>query len=80
MVRYEYIHFVKQEDKPKTSVWSCRNNNSRDQLGIVKWHSAWRKYCYFSTCRAVYSTGCLSNIIEFVDLKNKEHKEQKNIS
>ena len=67
MTRFEYIHLVKIEDKPKTSVWSCRNNKSGDELGVIKWYPAWRQYCYFPTVQAVYSTGCLKDIEEFVE-------------
>jgi len=54
---YEYIEFVRVEEKPKTSVWSCRNRKSGDELGIVRWHGPWRRYCYFPLVQAVYSEG-----------------------
>jgi hypothetical protein len=38
---YQYIHFVKIADKPKTSVWSCRNTRCGAELGIVEWYPAW---------------------------------------
>ncbi|KKL76429.1 hypothetical protein LCGC14_2045000 [marine sediment metagenome] len=63
---YEYVHFEKVEDKPKTSVWSCRNNNSEEELGVVKWYAPWRCYCYFPTVQAVYSPGCLVDINDFI--------------
>ncbi len=64
--QYKFIHFIKKEDKPKTSVWSCCNNRSGGELGIVKWYPAWRQYCYFPTIQAVYSIGCLDDIKEFI--------------
>lgn len=64
---YKFIHFIKIEDKPKTSVWSCLNNRSNEELGIVKWYPSWRQYCYFSTVEAVYSVGCLKNIDHFIN-------------
>lgn len=64
--RYQFIHFVKIEQKPKTSVWHCRNNRSGNELGIVKWYGPWRQYCYFPTTPAVYSAGCLNDIQEFI--------------
>lgn len=64
--RFEYIHFVKTADKPKTSVWSCRNSRSDDELGEVRWYGSWRRYCYFPTVQAVYSQGCLNDIAEFI--------------
>lgn len=63
---YEYIHFVKVEQREKTAVWSCRNNKSGDELGIVKWHGPWRAYCFFPSGPAVYSAGCLIDLAEFM--------------
>ena len=64
--QYKYIRFEKTEDKPKTSVWSCRNNRSSEELGIIKWYSGWRQYCYFPLTQAVYSAGCLEDINSFI--------------
>lgn len=64
--KYQYIHFVKVADKPKTSVWSCRNNRSQAELGEVRWYAPWRRYCYFPTNKAVYSLGCMNDIIDFI--------------
>jgi hypothetical protein len=66
MNKYEYVHFVHIEDKPKTSVWSCRMNRTDNELGQVKWYSPWRQYCYFPTVQAVYSAGCLKDIEDFI--------------
>lgn len=65
--RYKYIHFVKLRDCKKTSVWSCRNNKSEDELGQIKWYGVWRQYCYFPTIQAVYNAGCLNDIREFIN-------------
>ena len=64
---FQYIRFMQKESIGKTSIWSCRNIHHGDELGIIKWHSAWRTYCYFPTVQAVYSQGCLKNIVEFID-------------
>ena len=66
--KFKFIHFVKVEDKPKTSVWSCRNNRSGDELGIVKWYPGWRQYCFFPAIyeETVYSAGCFEDIKTFM--------------
>ena len=64
--RYKYIHMVKVDEKPKTSVWSVRNNTSGVHLGEVRWNGPWRQYCYFPNARAVYSSGCLEDIASFM--------------
>ena len=65
--KFEYIYFELIEEKPKTKVFSCRNNRSNTELGIVKWYPAWRRYCYFPTVQAVYSVGCLDDIKNFIE-------------
>lgn len=75
-LKYKYIHFVKTEGKPKTSVWECRNNSSGHELGVVKWNSGWRQYCYFPTVQAVYSSGCLNNISEFISTIMQERAKE----
>jgi len=64
--RYKYINFEVIVEKPKTKVWSCRNNYSTTELGQVKWYRAWKQYCYFPSCPAVYSVGCLEDINNFI--------------
>jgi len=72
---YEYIHFVKVGEKPKTSVWNCCNTRSAMLLGVVKWHATWRQYCYFPAAWAtVYSAGCLWDIREFIAQINAAHQ------
>jgi len=70
--QYEYINFKLKEKKPKTKVWSCRNNNSFEELGVVKWFPAWRRYCYFPVIQAVYSRGCLNDISTFIEAAMQE--------
>ena len=62
---YQYIHFIKLADKPKTSVWSCRNTKSDFELGTIQWYLAWRQYCFFPT-NAVFNAGCLADIQDFI--------------
>jgi hypothetical protein len=71
---FEYIKFVQRPSKPgaKTSIWSCQNIRSGTELGEIKWYVAWRQYCYFPNCPAVYSMGCLQDINTFIlQLKNE---------
>ncbi len=65
--KFEYIHFVKVAEKPKTSVWECRNNKSGFVLGVVKWYGPWRQYCFSQVAiLGVFNAGCLDNIAEFI--------------
>jgi hypothetical protein len=66
---YKYLEFV-QVPNPgkKTSIWECRSRSSKTVLGIVKWYSGWRQYCFFPEpyIEAVYSDGCLKDIAHFI--------------
>ena len=70
---YEYIHFEKVAETPKTSSWICRSNRSNDDLGMVKWYSPWRQYC-FSAGYSVYNIECLKDIIDFIQQLMNERK------
>lgn len=72
---YEYIHFEKIAEKPKTSIWLCLRNRNNEELGKVKWYGSWRQYCYFSKGMAVYNKGCLSDIIDFIQQLMAERRE-----
>ena len=70
---YQYLVFVEVENLTgKTQIYECRNKRSQTVLGIVKWHSAWRQYCYFPMVQAVYSAGCLNDIAGFIKQLNQD--------
>lgn len=72
MKTYQFINFKLIDQKTKTGVYKCCNNKSGDELGIVKWYSAWSQYCYFPTRPAVYSKGCLEDINDFIKQISKK--------
>ena len=64
---YKYLKFVQLESSGKTSKWNCYNLHYGEVLGQVKWNSQWRQYCYFPTMQAMYSSGCLNDIADFIE-------------
>lgn len=64
--RYQHINFSVLKENPKTKAWACHNNRSDAELGQVKWYGAWRQYCYFPSCPAVYSVSCFEDINDFI--------------
>lgn len=76
-VEYKYIYFVKVEDKPKTSVWHCRNQKSKRIVGVVKWYGPWRQYCFFPEGDVVFNVDCLANINHFIGQLTDEIKKKK---
>ncbi len=73
-VEYKYIYFIKVEDKPKTSVWHCRNQKSNGLLGVVKWYGPWRQYCFLPEPNTIFNTGCFENINHFIKQLTDERK------
>lgn len=65
----KYIEFNLIEQKPKTQVYAVRNIKSQLVIGLIKWHCAWRQYCFFPThfSETVFSNGCLQDIIDFIN-------------
>ncbi len=73
--KYEFIHFVDITDKTKTSVWNCINNKSGDILGVIKWSTGWRQYCYFPVPYTLYSRECLDDVADFILQLMNERKQ-----
>ena len=74
--QYQHFRFIKIAQRPKTSIWSCQNNRGQS-LGLAKWYSPWRQYCYFANTDAVYSKGCLADIGTFLGELAEERKQQR---
>lgn len=68
-----YVSFQLVEHKPKTEVYNVLTSSTKDILGQVKWWAQWRQYCFFPTEECVFSSGCLSDIIDFVKAQNDGH-------
>lgn len=76
---YEYIVFemTAQSKSKKTEVWNCRNRQSGVVLGVVKWYTGWRGYCYFPIAEdAIYSAGCLVDISDFIARLMRERRRK----
>jgi len=63
---YKYIRFTWVMDKPKTSVWHCRNKRNEGILGTIEWYGPWRQYCFFPVSTTVFNVSCLSDINDFI--------------
>ena len=63
---YRHIRFVNYGDTGKTTRWAIFNNKTDSFLGEIKWYSAWRQYCFFTTMDAVFSCSCMRDILDFI--------------
>jgi hypothetical protein len=74
--KFEYIRMVEVAQKPdrKTQVWAVLSNRSNSILGHIKWHGAWRQYCFFPSNNCLFNTGCMNNIVSFIGEAMLERK------
>jgi hypothetical protein len=73
MIEYKYISFKLIDKLSKTTVWQVLNKNSGYVIGIIKWRSSWRQYCFFPYPSCLFSKGCLEDIIDFMEkIKNEK--------
>lgn len=73
---YEFIRFVEQE-KPrerKTPRWSCVNKRYGDVLGTIAWLGRWRQFVFVPAGGAVFSSGCMQDIREFIGQLMQQRK------
>lgn len=57
----------------KTKVWEVLGSDN-SLIGIVKWYSAWRKYCFFSLNDVILEEICLQEIAQFIKDRTSDHK------
>lgn len=69
---YQYIVFMETKNEYDEIEWECQNKKSAAKLGVVGWYRAWNQFCYFPTCPATYSGGCLDDISSFIALRQDE--------
>ena len=68
-----WLEFLVKEEKPKTKVFSVISKASDCELGEIKWHPAWRHYCFFPTTdfETIWSDRCLIELSDFITKMNK---------
>lgn len=60
-----YLTFEKVGSTSKTDIYNVLNTK-RYVLGIIKWYSPWRKYCFFATSADIWDDNCLQEIVKFI--------------
>ena len=71
MREYEYIEMRRIPHNGKTFKWEVVNRDSLQAIGEIKWYGRWRQYCFFPDQWTVFSTGCMQDIVHFINL-NKQ--------
>ena len=79
-MRSKWLRFLLLEQGKKTSAWSVKNKKN-ESLGVIKWYSQWRQYCfitYYNILQSdsiVYSQSCLRDIAEFIKEQMDKRKK-----
>ena len=63
--------------KAKTDTWEVWSLGDASYIGQVRWHSPWRKYCFFPSSAIAMESDCLRSIAEFVDRESEKHRKGK---
>jgi hypothetical protein len=74
------LDFRLVEEKPKTKVYEVWNTMTDCLLGVIKWDSAWRHYCWFQENDIKMSDRCMIKIGGFVKDLNEAHKGNQYLS
>ena len=58
----------KQDYLPKkiTQVWEIKNLTGTF-LGLIKWYSPWRCYCFFPVDGTAFNSTCIKDILDFIN-------------
>jgi len=60
----------------KTDTWYVAPSTGGSVLGQVKFHGAWRKYCFFPSQETLYDPGCLRVIADFCETQTNAWRQK----
>lgn len=52
-------------------VWQVQSVRSDIELGQIRWHGAWRQYCFFPSAETIFNNDCLLTIVDRVETCNR---------
>ena len=72
-----FLRFTVCEPEVKiiTTIWVVDAVKSNAFLGTIRWHGAWRKYCFFPLGDTMFDPNCLREIAQFIDDQMAERKK-----
>lgn len=73
----KHLMFELMRVLPKTRVFNVRSKSDKTSLGMIKWHPAWRQYCFFPMPDCVWSQSCLEDLTIFLQALKDERKKVK---
>jgi hypothetical protein len=69
MKKYKYITIkqINEELFEKRPVYRIFNNKSNEQIGILSFYKSWKEYVFSSKEECVFNSGCLRDVLDFID-------------
>ncbi len=77
MGEFMYAQKWVKPEKRKTEKWGVYSTRSLAMLGCISWYAPWRQYTFNPAKATTFNSGCLSEIVKFLNLVNTEHKENR---
>jgi hypothetical protein len=73
----QFIEFTEhpQDPRKETRLWSVMSTQGDRHLGLVVWHSPWRRYVFQPLAHTVFDKGCLDRIGKFLEEQTLEQKK-----
>jgi hypothetical protein len=65
------------EGNKKTWTVIVKSNFDGWVLGYIKWHGAWRQYCFFPNGDCIWSSDCLDNLSDYIKALMKARRRDK---
>lgn len=62
----KYLSFIVKEHKPKTKVVAVVNKTHKQEIGVIRWYSAWRQYCFYPHPHTIWNKGCLDDVNDMI--------------
>jgi len=75
-MRMKYLKFKRQRVKHQTGIWLVENDLTGADLGVIKWYSPWRQYCFEPSNNTVFARGCLTEIVAFTEKQMAKRKRR----
>jgi len=65
---FEYVHFVSKAANVNKIFWSCRDNKTDMEIGVIGWFQLWKRYAVEFTPKSIFSSYCLTDIQKFMGI------------
>jgi hypothetical protein len=72
----EYVEFRLFEKKAKTAVYEVVSKSTGEVLGTIMWYGPWRQYTFDPNDNTTWSSGCLKQVIAFLDKLMLERRKE----